>query len=142
MDIDWSRFCTIAFMSLNQEGNGVVVELADVKLAALDGVVFAWIDEAGTVLRVGASSQPVGAGILSFGEQINRSLAGLTSRTPEWEARQWLALAKQGKLTALAHRPPPIDTVIGQVRPYLGIERHMIAKLKPLLNTHYRPASI
>lgn len=138
MDIDWSRFRTIAFMSPTEEGNGVVVELTDIKLSTLEGVVYAWIDQGGTVLRVGASNQPIGTRVLALGENINKSLSGLESPTPEWEAKQWVALAKQGRLRALVHQPPAIDTVAGRVRPYLGIERRMIASLKPVLNRSYR----
>jgi hypothetical protein len=138
MEVDWSQFCTIAFMSPNSEGNGVVVELTEPKLSRLEGVVYAWIDQAGTVLRIGASNQPIGIEMLAYSQRINRSLSGLNGQTPEWEAKQWLALAKQGTLKALFHQPPPIDTVVGKVRPYLGIERHMIAKLKPVLNISRR----
>jgi hypothetical protein len=138
MDVDWSRFWTIAFMSLNDEGNGVVVELTDIKLSTLEGAAYAWLDHAGTVLRVGAANRPIGVEMLAYGQHINNALAGLNSPTPEWEAKQWLALTKQGKLKALFHQPPAIDTVVGKVRPYLGIERHMVAKLKPVLNLSHR----
>lgn len=134
MDIDWSRFCTIAFMSPSEVGNGVVVELTDNELSTLEGVVYAWIDQSGTILRVGACNRPIGIAMLALGEDINNTLLGLDSPTPEWEAKQWFALARQGRLRALGHQPPAIDTVAGRVRPYLSIERHMIAKLKPVLN--------
>lgn len=121
-------------MSSSAEERGVVIELTDPKLSKLEGIVYAWIDAAGTVIRVGASNNPIGNEMIEYGHRINKSLAGLNGSTPRWEAEQWLALTRQGPLRALFHQPPTIDTVVGKVRPYLGIERHMIAKLKPVLN--------
>ena len=138
MSIDWSQFQTIAYMSSNVEGNGILVEVVDAEMAKLEGVIYVWLDKDGNAVRVGTSKQPIGKRMLAYNPHINKSLAGLNSPTPLWEAEQWLALVTEGQLKAVCHQPPIIETVAGPLRPYLDIERHMIFDMKPTLNRSNR----
>lgn len=58
----------------------------------------------------------------------------MTNPSPK-EGDLWEQLLKAGRLVCHVYQPPHIDTVIaGQVRPYLDIERVLIATKKPILN--------
>ncbi|WHA40165.1 hypothetical protein [Agrobacterium larrymoorei] len=138
MYVDWSQFSPVASMSLSDDRQGIVITIPDVVLGAAMQVVYVWVDSYGYVLRVGTTKHSVGARLRQYAPHINRALAGLPSSTPLWEARKWHNAVQGGELTALVHAPPDIHTAAGVVRPYLDIERVMIAGLKPPLNRSHR----
>jgi hypothetical protein len=47
-------------------------------------------------------------------------------------------LLKAGSLICYVHQPDEIDTIAGPLRPYLDIERVLIATKKPILNRGHR----
>ena len=138
MYVDWSQFRPIASMSLSDDRQGIVISITNVVLGAATQVVYVWVDSYGYVLRVGTTKHSVGNRLRQYAPHINRALAGKPSPTPLWEAQKWHSMVSAGELTALVHEPPLVSTAAGLIRPYLDIERLMIAGLKPPLNRSHR----
>lgn len=138
MALDFTRFRSVATMSLTEDKQGVVVTITDYEQAASSEAVYLWTDAEGAVLRVGTTRHAVGKRLLEYGRHINRRLAGSKSPTPVWEAHRWLELATAGNMIALVHVPDTVATIAGPVRPYLDIERVLIHDLKPSLNRSHR----
>lgn len=138
MSVDWSQFHPVAAMSLNEDGTGITVRITDAALGSECEVVYVWVDATGSPLRVGTTRHRVAARLRQYTTHINKASGGLRSPTPEWEAQRWLELVRGQELTALVHKPPTLMTAVGSICPYLDIERHMIATLKPPLNRSHR----
>ncbi|SCX27172.1 hypothetical protein [Agrobacterium rosae] len=138
MYVDWSQFHPVASMSLRDDRQGIVISIIDELLGAAMQVVYVWVDSYGYVLRVGTTKYSVGNRLRQYAPHINRALLGMPSSTPLWEAQKWHSMVLSGELTALVHEPPLISTAAGLIRPYLDIERLMIAGLKPPLNRSHR----
>lgn len=117
----------------------VRVEITDSELGELTEVVYAWTRESGDYIRVGTSRAPVKGRLLIYETHINRALNGARSPTLATEAAEWKRiLLEEGRLIAIVHRPPPTDSIAGPVRPYLDIERVLIATKRPPLNRGFR----
>lgn len=138
MYVDWSQFRPVARMSLSDDRHGIVISITDVLVGAAMQVVYVWVDSYGYVLRVGTTKYGVGKRLRQYAPHINRALVGKPSSTPLWEAKKWHGMVLAGELTALVHEPPLVSTAAGLIRPYLDIERLMIAGLKPPLNRSHR----
>ena len=126
-------------MSLGTDGRSVAVLIDDPQAAKASEAVYAWVDRDRNVIRVGTSLKAVGRRLRQYQGHITQSLNGKPKPTPYEEALRWVEVLRRGDLIAMVHVPKAIDTAIGPVRPYLDMERHMIANLKPsLLNRSHR----
>lgn len=113
----------------------IKVAITNEILADAKETVYVWTDTKDQWLRVGTSAAPLRKRLLSYMGYINKSLAGKKSATPLWEAESWKKLLlENGHLIALAFQPPLISTYVGELRPYLDIERVLIRERKPSLN--------
>lgn len=127
----------VALMTFQNEK--VHVEITDQALGEAIEVVYAWTTAAGEWVRVGTSSGPLKKRLFSYAQHITKALEGKKSQTPEWEALRWRELIqKEGQLIALAHQPQHIETIAGNLRPFLDIERVLIREKKPNLNRSHR----
>ncbi len=129
----------VATMSLDSSGKSVSVELTQTPATAWTEVTYAWLSPSAEVLRIGTSNQPIGRRLSAYAKDINKRLREGRGRTPSAEVESWLLrLQEFGRLDAFAHLPSAVETVAGPIRPYLDIERTLIAKYKPILNTSHR----
>jgi hypothetical protein len=138
MDFDRTAFQSVASLTINSDRSGVAIDILDVELAQLAGVVYICLSAEGDLLRVGTTKHGVGSRLRQYPRHINRALIGEKSPTPIWEARQWLAHVDDGLLTFAVHQPPLVESVVGLIRPYLDIEREMILKFRPAMNRSHR----
>ncbi|MBZ7920571.1 hypothetical protein LAC81_02060 [Ensifer adhaerens] len=129
----------IATMTLGADSRSITVELLDSPAIRWTEVNYAWLSPLGDIIRIGTSKQPIGGRLAAYAKDINKRLQFDKGSTPAWEAEAWLQkLGQFGHLTAYVHLPDEVDTVAGPVRPYLDIERALIAKHRPLLNRSHR----
>lgn len=129
----------VARMSLAENSQTITVALQETDAVNWTEVNYAWVSPAGDIVRVGTSKQPIGRRLAAYAKDINNRLVLGKGSTPDWEAKRWVSeLSVFGHLVAFAHRPPEVDTVAGKIRPYLDIERVLIAKMKPRLNRSHR----
>jgi hypothetical protein len=120
-------------MHLRDDGK-IEIEITDAHLGELKEVVYIWQTEAGGLVRVGTSKKrPVVSRLQRYSGDIQRGLLGVTKNPSLEEAQKWRDLLKAGSLICYVHQPDEIDT-IGPLRPYLDIERVLIATQKPILN--------
>ena len=134
MTVDWTNFQVVTTMSLDESGRQIGVTLEAGGVSALECVVYVWLDGSGNVIRVGSSKQPIGRRLMPTRSTSTRACRGFEAPPPKGKTAAWLKLAKEGDLQGVVHQPPLIETVAGPVRPYLDIERTMIAALRPPLN--------
>ncbi|WP_421590916.1 hypothetical protein [Shinella sp. M27] len=135
---DWSAFALVASMEVDDHGTGFAFSILNTEAALQTEAVYVWFASDGEPLRIGTSKPSVGNRLRQYPQHINRSLRDGLGPTPPHEAAAWFEIARSGPLKALAHQPPLITTVCGLIRPYLDIERHLIAQLKPRLNRSHR----
>ncbi len=127
----------VALMTLDQDK--VVVTITNNELASAEQCVYAWKTGDGLWVRVGSSMHKLGKRLLIHQPHINRSLEGNHKPTPKEQADKWVELLKKhGKIIAFGHQPPFVKTLVGEIRPYLDIERHLIREHRPLLNKSHR----
>ncbi|TNB48197.1 hypothetical protein FF124_07620 [Martelella lutilitoris] len=137
MEIDWTQFRQVAQMSVDASGR-MTFEVTDPEAAKLEQALYVWQSHSGQILRFGTTKSPVSSRLRQYPNHINRRLVGQKSPTPEWEAKAWVDYANKGPVVALVHQPPQINSVIGPIRPYLDLERELIAAFKPPLNRSHR----
>lgn len=136
--LDLSQFRVAAVMTCVPDARAIDVTIQDNTAADLEEAVYVWVSLGAEVLRVGTSKGPVRKRLRQYPGYINKALDGGKSQTPLWEADLWLEYLQCGELHALVHQPPTIDTVAGPVRPYLDIERTLLASVRPALNRSHR----
>jgi hypothetical protein len=125
-------------MQINSDKDGIDVDIFDLDAGARSEVVYVWLGNDNTVVRIGTSKQPVASRISQYPKHINAALAGRPSPTPYIEARSWLDLVRTGPIKALVHQPPCVETICGPIRPYLDIERTLLSRYKTQLNRSHR----
>jgi len=129
----------IATMTLGVDGRSIDVDLLPSPALLWTEVNYAWLSPAADIIRIGTSKQPVGGRLAAYGNHINQRLRLDRGPTPLWEAEAWLQKLREcGLLAAYVHLPNEVETVAGPIRPYLDIERALIAKYRPALNRSYR----
>ncbi len=129
----------IATMALGADGRSITVDLIESPALAWTEVNYAWLSPAADIIRIGTSKQPIGGRLAAYAKDINKRLQLDKGSTPTWEADAWLQkLTEFGHLSAFVHLPDMVETVAGPVRPYLDIERALIAKHRPVLNRSHR----
>ncbi len=133
MEGEWKR---VAYMYFRVDA--VQVEIIDGELGDLTEIVYVWTTESGEWIRVGTSKAPVKGRLLAYAKDINNALNGARSPTLATEAAEWKRILLEGRLIAVVHRPPPTDSIADPVRPYLDIERVLIASKRPPLNRGFR----
>lgn len=126
-------------MVLGGDGRSVAVHLLESPALRWTEVNYAWLSPAVDIVRIGTSKQPIGNRLAAYAKDINKRLQMDKGATPLWEAEAWLEKLKEcGHLAAFVHLPDMVETVAGPVRPYLDIERALIAKYRPVLNRSHR----
>lgn len=129
----------IATMILGADGRSIAVDLSQSPATKWTEVNYAWLSPAADIIRIGTSKQPIGGRLAAYGKHINQRLRLDRGPTPLWEAEAWLQKLREcGHLAAFVHLPDMVETVAGPVRPYLDIERALIAKHRPVLNRSHR----
>lgn len=129
----------IATMALGTDGRSITVDLIESPALVWTEVNYAWLSPVADIIRIGTSKQPIGRRLSAYAKDINNRLQLEKGATPLWEAEAWLQkLRAFGHLMAFVHLPNIVETVAGPVRPYLDIERALIAKYRPMLNRSHR----
>lgn len=129
----------IATMTLGVDGRSIDVDLLPSPALLWTEVNYAWLSPAVDIIRIGTSKQPIGNRLAAYAKDINKRLQMDKGATPLWEAEAWLEKLKEcGHLAAFVHLPDMVETIAGPVRPYLDIERALIAKYRPALNRSHR----
>ncbi|RAS16093.1 hypothetical protein [Ensifer adhaerens] len=129
----------IATMVLTDDERSISVDLIESPAVMWAEVNYAWLSPAADIIRIGTSKQPIGRRLAAYAKDINKRLQFDKGATPLWEAEAWLQKLREfGHLAAFVHLPDMVETVAGPVRPYLDIERALIAKHRPVLNRSHR----
>lgn len=129
----------IATMTLGVDGRSIDVDLLPSPALMWTEVNYAWLSPVADIIRIGTSKQRIGRRLAAYAKDINKRLLFDKGPTPLWEAEAWLQKLREcGLLAAYVHLPNEVETVAGPVRPYLDIERALIAKHRPVLNRSHR----